>query len=866
MGRNYPHTTIKKILGLSLLMVFITACGGTLKSSWLNFRAYYNTYYNAEQSFRVGLTKVQEQPVQINPEELVRIHPPTVQAGNSNFKEAIDKSARILRKFRDSKWLDDALLLIGKSYYYRHEYYRAKQKFEELRNATDSPEMIQKAIIWKGRTLLDLQQYSNGISFLETEVSQYPQNWSVVRQGEIRTLLAQHYAMQSDWSRAEVTLSKAITYLEEKKIRGRSYFLYGQILEKLERYGEAFYAYSLVPKYFPSFEYVYWAGVKQGDVARKQANFSQALSIYAKLRRDDKNYDRIEKLNYKIARTLEMQGAISAAEKSYKELLSQNAITQTLKGKVYYRLGKIYSENYEKFNVAAAYFDSSATVGSQNEIGQNRLSAETLADAYGEYTRLRNKVEHADSLLWLGSLSAEELNSVVAELKEQKRQEIRAERENKKTEKLVNQSINTSGSNKETRSSIHGFLNYQNNEFIQQGKREFRIIWGNRPLADNWRRIQALGRVDSEQNTAIGSNDNRTAGSRRVSDGITVNIDLEAIPKSSEAQKKLKEEKATALYELGNLLFVNLGMPDSASTYFRDVIKSEVNSDLRPQAMYSLYEIYNSEDRTDSLKYWGNRILVEYPQSRYAYMVRSDRGNTQESFVEDSSSAMLKKEYQRLVSSKKKVVPGKLRNLALKNRSSEIAPYIYYHAIEEYARRALVEDDLSTVQQHGRNDSTQLGKVESGVRDSMRIRSKSMYWDSVRIAINEFDTVFTNAKQRSKVKRMKSFLRKQESEQKATCEKLGLSLKIDPSMEAFLSKVEYPDELKGGSLSGKLIYSFLVDKKGNFESFKLLSNRTPLGIEEAFETAFDKYLQFKPFEGNEIPSHLRCKVSFPIQQ
>ena len=109
-----PKTThfnnaIVKLLAGILFLGMLTGCGGTIKNSWSNFRAYYNTYYNAEQNYRAGLTKVEQQPVEIDPREPVRIHPVSVQAGNSDFQNAIDKGAQILRKFPNSKWFEDGV-------------------------------------------------------------------------------------------------------------------------------------------------------------------------------------------------------------------------------------------------------------------------------------------------------------------------------------------------------------------------------------------------------------------------------------------------------------------------------------------------------------------------------------------------------------------------------------------------------------------------------------------------------------------------------------------------------------------------------------------------------------------------------------
>ncbi len=54
------------------------------------------------------------------------------------YEDAIKKASKVLRFHPDSKWVDDALWLIGKSYYNMGDYLQADRKFKEL--VTNQPE------------------------------------------------------------------------------------------------------------------------------------------------------------------------------------------------------------------------------------------------------------------------------------------------------------------------------------------------------------------------------------------------------------------------------------------------------------------------------------------------------------------------------------------------------------------------------------------------------------------------------------------------------------------------------------------------------------------------------------------------------
>ncbi|WP_440999192.1 tetratricopeptide repeat protein [Fodinibius sp. SL11] len=861
---------MRKFFLILLTGLFLVGCGSALTSSWNNFTAYYNTFYNARESFKSGLKKVNKQPVTIDPSTPVRIHAAPNNAGYNDFQNAIDKGAQVLRRFSDSKWVDDAILLIGKSYYYRQEFYPALQKFEELMNASTSPKLISYAIIWKGRTQLDLKQYSAGISYLESELEQYPAKWPQKYKGEIQALAGQHHAMLQNWNEGVDYLFDATANINDKALLGRTYFLLGQVLERQGRYGEAFNAFGEVQNNFPDFEYLYWSKFKQADIAREATRFDLALDIFQKLRRDDKNVDRRGRLLFEIAQTYAMSGESKQAEQLLKKLLhgAESEQSRDLKADIYFRLGKIYSDQYNQYQVAAAYFDSSSTIKNASPSGTDTANPSELADTYGQYTELQKSISRADSLLKLGAMSEQELDSALTVIRTQKKQALE-DKEGKEEAAIANTQFTEDEETSEI-PTMYGYLNYKNRELVSQYKSQFRLRWGERPLVDNWRRAEAIRGAGQQEDVGVAKNDqsiNRLGTAESV-----IEMNLEEIPRTDEQKNQLRIEKANAQYSLGNLLFLNLNMPDSARYYFHKVLKNDIAKELHPQAMYSLFEIFSTENNVDSLQYWGQAIREQFPGTRYARRVEVRLGNsTVDVFQQDTTKTLLD-DYHRLVQDTTSGKPAKLRKLALNNRSSDLAPHIFYQSIEAYIEQAKNKTSAT--------NSTLNGFLDNNSSDSLRddsvttsalkepLQFSGAAWDSVRVAIHQFDTTFSNAQLQQRVAKLKQVLEEQQSESQktVTCEDVGISLRVIPNMDNFLSQVSYPNKLERTSLSGKVTYSFVVTKEGKVQSYELISPNTSLGIEEAFEKAFDEHLQFAPLEVQPAPDEVRCEVSFPIQR
>jgi len=79
--------------------------------------AYFNTVYNAKNYFREGKKQVSHDTLVIDSE---------------NFDKAIEKSTSIIVKYSNSRWVDDALFMMGAAYYYKGDYSRSLDKLDFL--------------------------------------------------------------------------------------------------------------------------------------------------------------------------------------------------------------------------------------------------------------------------------------------------------------------------------------------------------------------------------------------------------------------------------------------------------------------------------------------------------------------------------------------------------------------------------------------------------------------------------------------------------------------------------------------------------------------------------------------------------------
>lgn len=795
-----------------LLLLFVVAgltdCHGVFKSTWNNFTAYYNTFYNAKHEYDDGLKQIKKQKIPLNPEQPISVFLQPLNIGSDNFDQAISKSADVLRNHATSKWADNALLLIGQSYFYESKFFSASQKFDELSNTTKSSIMQQKAAFWKGRTYIEMKSYSEGIEYLQRKLGDTDIRWNKHLRAQTLVALAELQVGAEEYNSAISSLQQALPDLKDGDVKARAWFLLGQLQEQASEFASAFKSYSHVDDTHPEYELVSAAMKKQAIVARKGGHPGQSLKIFTAMSKDDKNYDILPELEYQIGRSLEAMGRYNQAENVYKENLYNkikppNADT---KAQIYYGLGMIYRDHYHDFTTAAAYFDSASSAARDLKKLPTTFNATALAKSFGQYAKLRRQIHNLDSLYWLGSLPKQQFDSVIAVVKKQKLEKLKQEIRNRNTQK--NTLVNVDQiKNKEQSEGNYGFLNYQNPSLVLQASQAFRAIWGDRPLVDNWRRMAAVRNNQNQlggDTTAVVSNTMTDSDLQR-----NIQVDLSNVPLTPDAQAKTRRQIAEHQYELGNVFYLSLNMPDSAVSYYTRIIHKYSDTDVAPQAMYSLTQLYNDQGDSTLAKAWADSVVQLYPRSVYTYQLQSsnlvpDSTADQSDVTVEVSTDTLQQYYYQLLDSAKDMPPvraaEKLRSFGLNYSVSDYAPDALYNAVKYYINAAeedssykQLADSWDRIHQQWQQEQEQFQDLKDTAQVRLKNESKlskeeqkkwkqiadstltpprfrdyypyhGAYWDSARSVLNQITTYFPTYKNRDDIQALKTALKEMPKE------------------------------------------------------------------------------------------------------
>lgn len=485
-----------------LVLAFLTgSCATPMTQRWTNFKAYYNTYYNAKTFYEAGLAKGKTIP-DAKGTANIRIYPSPGKAGMEDFRKAIDKGANVLRDHEESDFVDQALFLIGKSYFQRGEYFSAIQKFEELLQVAQEAELQESAVFWLSRTMFEMELHQDAIERTLQEISLRPQ-WDARRLAQVELILAEHHIRLEQLDEAIELLDRGLPLIEDRDVRIRGNFLLAQLFENRGEFEQAVDAYERVVRSKGEYSMIYQALRNQAIAYRELGEYRRSEQILRKMIKDDKNISSVDELSLEQALTIQASGDVERALDMHHAFLDRPVRSQdrVSTARTYYAIAEIAHFDKQNFSLAAIYYDSAAGLRIPADQLPSGFEAEERATSFGEYATLEGQIAEMDSLLRLGRMNDQERDSVLETIRERRRvelaEQLKAQRQQQNTVTVVDaQAVQQGGSDQ------YGFLNHLNQAMLDNARSQFKALWGDRPLVDQWRRREAVLAMSRQQEVA----------------------------------------------------------------------------------------------------------------------------------------------------------------------------------------------------------------------------------------------------------------------------------------------------------------------------------------------------------------------------
>ncbi|MGB9720274.1 MAG: tetratricopeptide repeat protein [bacterium] len=339
--------------------------------------AYFNTFYNAQNYFHQGMKTVTND---------------TLKFDSELFDKTIEKCASVIVKYPESRYVDDALFMMGASYYYKGDYVRALEKLDFLVTNFPGSKFYDDAMYYMGLAYYKSEKFSKAIiAFKESGRFKYFRK-------KANTMLC--YAYYRDRNYADL-MNTANLLLKEKLSRKEKLMI-------LNILSEAEYAVKDFDSALKTYNEI--IPLEQNADEKKKIKIKIA-SVYLDMNEFEKcksflenEYDPefrllLAELNFRM-------NNVEEAKHIYLEIKEVNL--QDYSAKAYYALGQI-AEKEDSAELAIAYYDSLTTKAT----GDLLIKAKARSEILKKILDLTNKTEELDKAQFsLGELYFVELNDI----------------------------------------------------------------------------------------------------------------------------------------------------------------------------------------------------------------------------------------------------------------------------------------------------------------------------------------------------------------------------------------------------------------------------------------------------------------------
>lgn len=623
----HPYLSSIPLLILSVFLFQGCVVWDFVEVRWQNATGYFNTYYNAERTFEQAVEEIKQRQNEraIDPNQAsVAAVPLDIPEGMPEeqreqirrdmmmeqgsvpssaivlLDKVIEKCSRILVNYPKSKWVDNALLLIGKSYYYKKEALRAERKFQELLDRYPDSDLVPEAILWLGMSFVRLENFESAEITLNRAVE------SAIEEGEADVAsqayfeLGKMYLIQGDRTQAVAKYEEAVTFAAERDQLLQVQLALAREYERLGETEKAAKAYRDIFKLDPTTDLAFIAEINYAKLTRQSGDLDEASNTLINMLENPLYLDYDGKIQLEIAHLYyayhEQYKGIddSLAADAFRAAIEQYTfVDTTFKGMAeaadaFYAKGRIYEydlgdydnayENYSQAKMAFPGIESAKQGGIKEKI-------------FGDYRKLRNQISMKDTTLFYvlnpDSLRVRDSLQVIADSLDRERR--------------IAEGVDDANMSEEER-------------MAERFRRR-------RPHGRNTGRINPWERELEKQQEAM------AAGLKNTQQAMTVSgPEYRRINLATADPDSLRRVIAALQMEMGWQMYDRIENVDSARWYYRKAFDGNLSDSLRPQALYTMAAIERNMGLEDEARRLEDRLIRDFPTSPYAHSIMALRG------------------------------------------------------------------------------------------------------------------------------------------------------------------------------------------------------------------------------------------------
>ena len=377
-----------KIIKYLCLLVFLQAC------------AYFNTFYNAEEHYS-NAEKLRIQSLGSSlPAKAIQ-----------EYGKAIEKSDKVLSDYSDSDYVKDAMLLKGKSHFFRREYDSAKEVFTQLQDSEEQF-FVDETRYWLALCKWKDFKPQPAINDLKNLLSDTD---SVDLKSRIYLVLGEIYLANEDSDNAFHFLNLGAETSKDRLTREQIYFQIAELSYDKKIYEQALDSYKKVLNNSVSINRIRESNLKIIQTYRLLGQIEQSKSRIEKLLLNDDFSSIKADLRLELIKIELNQGNVAFAIESL-DIIAQDYVNTKIAIEAYYILSTLYLESpnldFEKSNFFMNEAMKQNANSSHKVLISNKLDAVANLIKLDQLLKEDDTVDKSDTFYRLGEILAFDLGNL----------------------------------------------------------------------------------------------------------------------------------------------------------------------------------------------------------------------------------------------------------------------------------------------------------------------------------------------------------------------------------------------------------------------------------------------------------------------
>ena len=531
------HTLSQKIFfAFFPVLLLIAGCG-----TWENFTTYFNRYYSTKTLFEKAEKLILAQKKDLFDTEEINIPG----AARKQLTGVIKNASKILQFNSDSKYVGDALLILGKSFYYEKNYQKALRKFEELIATQPGSELILETRLWIGKTQMRLNQENQGLTTLESvKQDAIKEEETAIMQGAFIEEIT-YRIKQKDYTAAIKSANEFLKISDDDDMNAKVWYELGKLYFKNKDYTNAKKAYLQVIDIASGYNITYKAQIELAKSLRNENKLEESLKLLDKMRSENKNAEHYPEIDFEKGLTLLQNNNLQDA----KDLLIK--VDTTYPGSPFsaiakYRLGEIYEKNLLNFDSAKVFYQQAKQPALPKEYKHDNNKKVAL---FNSYSKLVDGIKRFSRQIdYINNPDEFSKDSIAFyRQKEIERERLLSEQKNKTTPANTNLTSTTNA----TPTSL----------------------------------------LNEKKTTKTKTTTNTTVTKKTTKSPVLKKVTT--IPlRSTLSADSLRSLILSYQFDLANLYSTEFNLPDSVYKYFSYILKNYPDSKYVPQSLYALGNYY----------------------------------------------------------------------------------------------------------------------------------------------------------------------------------------------------------------------------------------------------------------------------------